>query len=499
MTKRKMKVFVWISLALIFGLVIILFLASPWSGRLKNWVGLGGRDVKSASVDPHAGHNMQQEGQQHKMESLEQTRVTESGETETYYTCTMHPSVRMDRPGNCPICGMELVKKTVRKDVSGGERAGHEGMEGMPGMPGMETQEEGPTETGIETGGVTLSLSREGVIMSNVETSKVKLMSLSKDIRAYGAVNFDERRLGIVTSWIMGRIDRLYINATGQHIKKGAKVMDIYSPDLVQSEEEFLLALKTEESLKDSKVPGVKEGASSLVEAAKKKLLRLGLTDKQIEELMKTRKVIDRIPIYSKYSGIVIEKNAFEGMYVDTGEMLFKIADLSRVWIEGEVFEFEMGTIREGQAVTLTSPAFQGKSYRGRISFIYPELNMENRTAKIRVEVSNPGLLLRPGMYVDVMVKATLGRGLVVPRDSLLDLGTEQIVWVRKSGSLFERRRVTVRELTDDYAVIKSGLKDGEEVVTNAGFLIDSESKITGGGMGTGHQHGGEDSGKAER
>ncbi len=383
------------------------------------------------------------------------------------WTCSMHPFIIKDKPGTCPICGMELIKK----------------IESAPG--GAQTPEQ--KQQADMLGHVSLSAVQR--VMANVATAVAEQSSLNKEINAVGIVQYDQSRQTKVTAWIAGRIDKLNVTTVGARVSKNRPVAEIYSPDLLATQQEYLLALKSRERLKDSPIPSISQNGDGLVASAKQRLMLFGVKDSQIAELEKAGKPNIRLPIYTPLSGIVIEKMVQQGQYVNTGDVLFSIADLSTVWVEMEVYENEFPNIHIGQQVEIRSQSFPARPFSGRISFIYPFLDPKTRTVKARVEMPNPGMKLKPDMFVNAVIKVPLGKGIVVPVTSVMDSGKHKTVWVEASPGMFEPREVQVGQQTDDRIQILSGIKVGDKVAVSGGYLIDSESQLNGGGAADHSQH----------
>src|SRR3990170_7227738 len=293
-----------------------------------------------------------------------------------YWTCGMHPSVKMDKPGKCPICAMDLVP--VYEKGAGMEEAGSL---------------------------ATIELSERARKLAQVKTDVIGFRSLTKDIYTVGLIEYDERLKAIVSAWIPGRIDKLFVDFTGTQVVKGESVVWIYSPDLVSTQEEYLLALETLEKVAESPFDEVINGAKSLIEASKRRLLWWGVTEKQIEELTKNKKIKQHTIIYAPISGIVIEKKPLEGQYVMQGEMIYTVADLSNVWMKANIYEYEMAWIKIGQEVEVTTPTYPGEAFIGRVSFIEPFLDEKTRSVKIRCDIPNHQLKLKPSMYVNARIR----------------------------------------------------------------------------------------------
>jgi Cu(I)/Ag(I) efflux system membrane fusion protein len=374
------------------------------------------------------------------------------------YTCPMHPFIIKDKPGACPICGMTLVpvKKTEGEQPKGkeAEMLGH------------------------------VSLSPTQMVMANVATTEAKAMPLNREINAVGIVQYDQARQAKVTAWVAGRIDRLHVNTVGSYVSRGRPVAEIYSPDLVSAQQEYLLALKSRDQFKNSPIQSISQGGEGLVASARQRLKLMGVKDEQIAALVKSGEPNTRLPIYTPLSGIVIDKIVQVGQYVNVGDTLFNIADLSTVWVEVEVYENEFPNIKIGQMVDLLSQSYPGKTFRGRVAFIYPFLDPKTRTVKVRVEIPNPGLRLKPDMFVNAKVKVPLGSSIVVPVSAVMDTGQRQVVWVEMKPGMFEPRDVKVGVRSGDNVQILSGLNAGEKVASSGGYLIDSEAQLKGSGGG---------------
>lgn len=378
--------------------------------------------------------------------------VKDEGGKIKYWTCTMHPSVRMPGPGKCPICAMDLVP--VREE---------------PAQAEVE-----------EINRSTFTVSPERQQMIGVQTEPVSFHALEQVIRTVGRVELDETRIAYVHTKFSGWIDKVYANFTWQHVHKGDPLFSIYSPDLVSTQEEYLLALKSKEALSDSPFPHISRGANSLLEAARKRLLLWDITEEQIAELERTRQAKRTLIFYSPISGHITEKNAFENMRVEPGTRIYTIADHSRVWVHVDVYENEIPFVRLGQLATMTVPSYPGEVFRGKVSYIWPHLEHQTRTLKVRLEFPNPNLKLKPEMYANVELKVPLGRRLAIPSSAVLRTGAQDIVFVDRGQGRMEMRRVKLGAKAGDYYEVLRGLKPGEKIVSAANFLIDAESKVQG-------------------
>jgi len=387
-----------------------------------------------------------------------------AAQDEAQYTCPMHPFIIKDKPGACPICGMSLVPV---KQASPGQADGN-----APEMPQH------------------VSLSPNQMVMANVATVKVDIAPLTREINAAGIVQYDQSRQARVTAWVAGRVDRLHVNTVGAFVSRGRPVAEVYSPDLVSAQQEYLLALKSREQFKESPIQAISQGGDGLVSSARQRLKLMGVKDHQIVALEKSGQPNIRLPIYTPLSGIVIEKVVVQGQYVNVGDPLFNIADLSSVWVEAEVYESDFPAIKIGQSVDITSQSYPGRTFTGKVSFIYPFLDPKTRTVKVRVQIANPGLRLKPDMFVNVSLKTPLGDVLAVPVGAVMDSGRRKVVWVETRPGMFEPRDVKVGARVGDQLQILSGLARGDKVAASGGYLIDSEAQLKGGGSGGHEGHG---------
>ena len=442
---------------------------------------------------------------------------TDNDETQPqWWTCAMHPQIRQQKPGDCPICQMELVPV---KPSAGGMR--------------------------------TLTIKPSVKELMKVETMPVERKYVTADVRMVGKVEYDETRLAHITAWVSGRLDRLYVDYTGVQVKQGDHMVYIYSEELYSIQEELISAIRF-----NRENPSRRSGGLDLAEAAREKLRLLGLTDTQIKEIEQRDKPEDHITIYSPASGVVIDKLKQQGERVRTGDRIYTVADLNQVWVKLDAYESDLAWLRYGQDVTFSTEAYPGEKFTGRIAFIDPVLNKETRTVKVRVNVPNQDGRLKPEMFVRAVVSSnvaaggrvldaelagkwispmhpeivkdepgncdicgmplvraeTLGyvaaeadpaaRPLVIPATAALVTGTRAIVYVEVDGAkepTYEGREVLLGPRAGDYYIVRNGLFDGERVVTNGNFKIDSALQIQAkptmmtpeGGGGGGHDHGG--------
>jgi Cu(I)/Ag(I) efflux system membrane fusion protein len=365
------------------------------------------------------------------------------------YHCPMHPTFTSDKPGECPICHMKLVRVEP---------------------------EERPAPAAATPGTVRISAARQQLL--GVVTEPARYRTLEKTLRTVGRVALDEQRIANVHVKISGWVQKVLVDYTFQHVRKGDPLFTLYSPELLASEQEYLLALKAERELASSSFSDVALGGKNLLESARRRLELWDLTDEQMRELEQTGKPHREITLYSPATGHVLERKVFPNQYITPDNELYKIADHGMVWVYADIYEPEMPMVEIGQEAVLTAAALPGQTLRGRVIFIQPHLMGDTRTLPVRLEFANPDLKLKPEMFVNVELRRSLGRQLVVPVDAVLDSGGRQRVFVDCGDGAFEPREVKVGERVEDSIVIVSGLRAGERVVTRANFLIDSESNL---------------------
>jgi Cu(I)/Ag(I) efflux system membrane fusion protein/cobalt-zinc-cadmium efflux system membrane fusion protein len=312
-----------------------------------------------------------------------------------------------------------------------------------------------------------------GVTIGTVESKPV-----NDEIRFYGNVQANERRLAYVQTRFAGWIRQVYADATGDFIRKGQPLLTIYSPDLVTSEREYLLAKKNAAALQQSSVSGVADGAASLIDASKARLQQWEIPESELKKLDDTGDVITNLTFNSPVSGYIMEKNALPNMYVQPETKLYTVADLSEVWVYAQIFQNDAGKIKPGDRAEVTLDAYPGKVFTGRVDYLLPQLDMATRTLPVRLVFPNPGLKLRPGMYVNVSVKLPMGKQVVVPDAAVFHSGTKNLVFVYSGDGNIEPREILVGTRVGDQIVISKGLKAAEQIVTSANFLIDSEAQL---------------------
>jgi multidrug efflux pump subunit AcrA (membrane-fusion protein) len=336
-----------------------------------------------------------------------------------------------------------------------------------------------------------VQLGERALTLAGVQTEAAVKEVMQREIRTVGIVLPDERLIRHIHTKNSGWIEKLYINFTGQLVKKGEPVLGIYSPELLASQEEFLKARETAAKFANSSLPEVRRGGQDLVDAARKRLRLFDVPEKFIEELEKTGLPKRTVTLPAPVSGYVTAKGTFEGQQVEPGTVLFTITDLSRVWIEADFYEYESQAVHTGQEANVSFPYGEAKLLKGKVSYVYPYLNPDSRTLKVRFEFANPELMLKPSMYVDVLLAINASESIVVPDSAVIDSGLRQIVFVEKAKGLFEPREVTVGLRSGGKAQVLAGLSEGERVVVGANFLIDSESRLKAAvGAMEGHRHG---------
>lgn len=334
-----------------------------------------------------------------------------------------------------------------------------------------------------------------------VQYGTVEYQSISKSLRAVGKVAYDETKIARINPKIEGWIENVYIDFTGKLVQKGQPMLTIYSPDLVQTQEEYLLALKGKRELGESPFGEAVNFSESLLKAARRRLELWDVTDAQIKELEKRGAPSRTMTLYAPATGFVTARNAFPKQRVMPDTELYTLADLSKVWVIADVYEFEAADIKVGQFATVTIATYPGREFSGKITYIYPQVESTTRTLKVRIELANKGFLLKPDMYAEVTLNLNYGRRLVVPQEAVMDSGSEQLVYVSLKDGYFEPRKVQVGQKLDNKYVILAGLNEGERVVTSGNFLIDSESKLkfAASGMGMpGMDHGNSEPGNSK-
>jgi RND family efflux transporter MFP subunit len=323
-----------------------------------------------------------------------------------------------------------------------------------------------------------IQLSSQRMQSIGVKVGTVESKAVSDEIRSYGNVQANERRFAYVQTRFAGWIRQIYADATGDFIEKGQPLFTIYSPDLVASEREYLLAKKSAAALQQSAVSGVADGAASLVTASKSRLQQFDISEGDIAKLDQTGEPITDLTVNSPVAGYITEKNALPNMSVQPDTKLYTIADLSEIWVFAQIFQNDAGKIKPGDAAEVTVDAYPGQVFRGKVDYLLPQLDMATRTLPVRLVFPNPGLKLRPGMYVNVSLKLPLGQRLIVPDSAVFHSGTKNLIFSYAGDGNIEPHEVELGPHVGDQSVISKGVKVGEQIVTSANFLIDSEAQL---------------------
>jgi Cu(I)/Ag(I) efflux system membrane fusion protein len=324
-----------------------------------------------------------------------------------------------------------------------------------------------------------VKINPERIQMLGVRTEAVARRTMAHTVRAIGTVAADERRIGVVNPKFEGWIEKLYVNTTGQTVKRGEALLEVYSPDLVLAQREYLVARAAQADMAHAD-PMARDNAKAIAEAALSRLKNWDISADQLTRLQRSGVATRTLTLSAPIGGIVMEKTALQGLHFGPGDMLYRITDLSAVWLMADVFEQDLAQIRLGQSAKITVQAYPGRAFDGRVAFIYPTVNAQTRTAKVRIEVPNPDLLLKTDMYAIVDIAAPVGdiTVLAVPDSAVLDTGTKQTVLIDRGEGRFEPRAVKLGPRADGYAAVLEGLREGEKVVTGANFLIDAESNL---------------------
>ncbi len=323
-----------------------------------------------------------------------------------------------------------------------------------------------------------VELTPERMQSIGVETGPVEWKQISDDVRATGTVDIDERLISYVQVRFSGYIRKVFANATYQCVKKGEPLFTIYSPELVATQNEYLLARQNESLLSHSSVDGVASGAAALTTAAEARLRQWNISETEIATVRETDKPVSDLVIDSPVSGYITERNALPNLYVEPATRLYAIADLSRIWVYAQVFQDDVGRLKPNDPAQITVDAYPGHTFRGRIESILPQVDMTTRTARVRLEVANADLKLKPGMFVNAAFKTNMGRHLVVPASAVLESGTRQLAFVDQGGGRLMPKDVVLGERVGDEVIILQGLSAGQRIVTSANFLIDSEGQL---------------------
>jgi RND family efflux transporter MFP subunit len=370
-----------------------------------------------------------------------------------YWVDPMHPWYKSDKPGIAPDCGMKLV----------------------PVLPGDEARYDRKANR-LPEGSVQITPEKQQLI--GVEYGTVDYENVSGALRAVARVTLDESKVAKVNSKLEGWLEQVFVDSVGRQVTKGEPLVTIYSPEALATQQEYLLAVKGREMMRDSPVHEMLGSTDNLVAAAKKRLELWDISDPQIASIIETGQPVKYLTLYAPTSGVVMERNAYAKQRIMPDTVLYNIADLSTVWVVADVFEYESSSVRIGQSAALTLAYLPGRTFRGRVSYILPTIDPATRTVKVRIEFPNPQFLLKPEMYGEVEFQTGGTRRLVVPQTAVLNSGDHQTVFVDRGKGYFEPRDVKIGAQNSGRTEILSGLKAGERIVISGNFLIDSESQL---------------------
>jgi Cu(I)/Ag(I) efflux system membrane fusion protein len=413
--------------------------------------------------------------------------ASESLHNKQMYQCPMHPQIIQDHAGTCPICGMDLVPMEGAAPKEKGKLVFYRSPMnpsltsqvpmkdemGMDYVPVYEGELKGEA-SGVEDHAV-VKIDPERQQLIGLRTDKVAEGAVSGELRALGRVVVDETRVRKVNVKVDGFVERLFVDFIGKPVAKGQPLFSFYSPDFVSAQREYLLALKTQKALAGGSLQG---SGGELLESARHRLALWDVPKEAIEHLEKTGEVLRALTLRSPISGVVTAKNVVEGARITPADTPLEITDLSRVWVQIDVYEVELGRAKVGTPAELTVQSAPGRTYKGRVAFVDPVMDPKTRTAKARLEFANPAGELRPEMFGEVLLRGQGRKGLLVPLDAVLDAGTTKVAFVALGEGKFEPRVVTTGTTVGEKVEIRSGLKAGEEVVVRANFLVDSESRL---------------------
>lgn len=357
------------------------------------------------------------------------------------------------------------------------------GVEVLASGPKADTSKDTHKDTSLPTATtdallVPLQLTNGQMHSIGLKTGTVEYKHLSDEIRATGTVDVDERLQSLVQIRFSGFIRKVFADATYQYVRKGEPLFTIYSPELMATQEEYLLARRSQAAVSDSPVDGVASGASSLTTAAEQRLRQWDIPDSEIAKLKDTGKASTELSIHSPASGYIMERIALPNMYVEPATKLYTLADLSRVWVDAQVFQDDVGRLERGNSSSITVDAYPGRIFQGRLQEILPQIDMTTRTVKVRLAVNNPGIMLKPGMFVNVDLKSPLGQQLVVPASAVFQTGLHDVVFIYHGNGSLEPQDVLLGARVGDDLIVLKGLSAHQQIVTSANFLLDSESQL---------------------
>jgi Cu(I)/Ag(I) efflux system membrane fusion protein len=375
------------------------------------------------------------------------------------YHCPMHPQITQDGPGSCPICGMDLVPVSAER---------------------MGTEDETADRAEVRIPSAKLA----GI---GARSEEVVSAPFVREVRAAASVAADETRLRTVTTKIDGYVEKLWADAVGAVVVKGQPLLEIYSPELLAAQQEYLVALRAKDRLATSPLPAVSGTGADLLDSARRRLELLDLTPAQIDALVATGKASRTVVVAAPIGGTILKRDVVQGMRVSREMALLELSDLSRVWVLASVFEHELPFVKEGQRARMSLAYLPGRVFEGKVEKVYPTLDATTRAAQVRVAFPNADGALKPGMFAEVVLEADLGERLRVPTDAVVDTGTRKVVFVEREPGLFEPRTITTGLELPDAVEVVSGLEAGEKVLAAGTFFVDSESKLRAALQATAH------------
>lgn len=426
---------------------------------------------------------------------------------EEVYRCPMHPQYTSNKPGECPICNMALVKDELKEEkkilywvdpMNPNHRSDKPG-KAPDGMDLVPVYGENGSQTNLPPGSVQITQTKQQLI--GVTYGIASFEKLTHTLRAVGRIAYDETKTSRIHAKIEGWVEKVYVDFIGKYVRKGQPLIDLYSPDLLSTQQEFLLAVKAKELLSENSHAEIAAGSLSLYEAARKRLRLWDISDGEINKLEEKGEPTKALTLYAPDNGFVLTKNVFNRQKITPETELYTIVDLSKIWILAEIYEYEASQVKLGQTAIITLPYFAGQTFRGKITYIYPQVDPTTHTLKVRVEIPNSNFKLKPDMFVNVELKIDYSNKLSIPEEAILDSGTEQIIFIAHEGGYFEPRKVQLGTKVDDRYIVLSGLQAGEKFVTSGNFLIDSESRLKSAmsNMEGMHQHGEKDPSKPQQ
>lgn len=398
------------------------------------------------------------------------------------WTCGMHPFIITEEPGNCPVCGMKLIPKRKSEETSDEKGEKKIAYWRAPMNPSEIYDKPGKSAMGMDlvpvyenelSGGIEIRVDPVTQQNMGIRTARVTKGPLHHTIRTYGHITYDETRMAQVSLTFSGWLETLYVDFTGQRVRKGQPLFDIFSPELLTVQEEYLSATRHARQN-----PG--QSATALIESARLKLQYFDVPLSEIRSIEAAGAAKKTVKMNAPFGGIVTRKNAVQGGFVKAGTTVYEIADLSRVWVEAHIYEYELPLVSLGQEAQMVLPYHPGKKYNGSVAYIYPYLQKQTRDVVIRLEFANTGLELKPDMYGDVLIKTVVkSEGIMIPSEAVIRTGERHIVFVPREGGKFIPREVLLGVSLDDGKVeVLKGVAPGESVVTSGQFLLDSESKL---------------------